>query len=62
MKKCLACGVVIDNDMAIFSVGKPGSLDYLAQRVCQYRKVDSPCSNPVYDSNLEYPPGYEDLH
>lgn len=61
MKKCPACGVIIENELAKFSFGKPGDLNFLAQRVCQYRKVDSPCINPCYNEDIDYPPGYDDL-
>ena len=60
MKKCPACGVVIEDGVAKFSFGKPGDLEYLAKRVCQYRKVDSPCANPCYDEEANYPPGYDE--
>ncbi len=60
MERCPACEVCIENGMAKFFHGKPGTLEFLAQRVCQYRKVDAPCINPCYDSENEYPPGYED--
>ena len=56
MKQCTACKVVIEDGVAKFSHGKPGDLNFLAQRVCQYRKVDSPCINPCYNEEQEYPP------
>lgn len=60
MNQCPACGVVIEDDIAKFSHGKPGSLEFLCKRVCQYRKVDKPCINPLYDADIDYPPGYEE--
>lgn len=61
MEKCPACGVIIENGLAKFSVGKPGDLEFLAKRVCQYRKVDSSCINPCYDAENTYPPGYDEF-
>ena len=60
MNKCPACGVIIENGLAKFSHGKPGDLEFLAKRVCQYRKVDSPCINSSYNEDNNYPPGYDD--
>lgn len=60
MEKCPACGVIIEDGLAKFSYGKPGDLEFLARRVCQYRKVDSPCINACYNEDNDYPPGYDD--
>jgi hypothetical protein len=60
MEKCPACGVIIEDGVAKFSYGKPGDLEFLAQRVCQYRKVDSPCINPCFNEEHDYPPGYDE--
>jgi len=59
MKQCPACKVIIEDGVVKFSHGKSGDLDFLAKRVCQYKKVDSPCINPVYDEDISYPPGYD---
>jgi hypothetical protein len=61
MEQCPACGVKIENGMANFSFGKPGDLEFLAKRVCQYRKVESPCINPCFNAEIDYSPGYEDI-
>ncbi len=58
---CSACGVVIEDNLAYYSYGKPSDLEFLAKRVCQYRKVDKPCSNTLFDSTKDYEPGYEDV-
>jgi len=59
-QKCPACGVIIENSLAKFSYGKPGDLEFLAKRVCQYRKVDAPCINPSFNDKIEYPRGYDE--
>ncbi len=58
---CEACGVRIVDGVVHYSYGKPKDLEHLAKRVCQYRKVDKPCANELYDSEKEYPAGYEDI-
>ena len=52
---CEACGVRISNNLAHYSRGNTSTLDKLSAKVCQYKKVDRPCANKEYDSQIEYP-------
>lgn len=51
---CEACGVRIVDGVVHYSYGKPKDLEHLAQKVCQFKKVNKPCANSFYDSDKEY--------
>jgi hypothetical protein len=60
---CSVCGVVIDDGVAIYSIGKPSDLNFLAARVCQYTKISGKegCINKQYNTELDYPNTYFDI-
>ena len=60
---CPVCGVIIEDGVAKYSVGKCSDLDYLAARVCQYSKKSGKkgCINNKYDSDKDYPNTYFDI-
>jgi hypothetical protein len=58
---CKRCGVKIDGKLAIFSYGKPGSLERLYSRVCRHTQGRSHpdgyyCINPcsTYSESEDY--------
>ncbi len=62
-KVCPVCGVMIEDGVAKYHVGKKSDLDYLSARVCQYTKISKKtgCINPRYDSDRDYPNTYFDI-
>jgi hypothetical protein len=50
---CQACHVVLYNDLAYFSYGKPGSRSKLSARVCQYAKNKDTCQNSTTTPDMK---------